>query len=50
MYYTWTKAAEQAPPPARAVDLEALAQDRGNKQEEIAWQAPEKSATDRPHS
>jgi GDP-fucose transporter C1 len=50
MYYTWTKAAEQAPPPpARAVDLEALAQDRGNKQEEIVWQVPEKSATDRPH-
>jgi len=44
IYYTWTKAAEQAPP-ARAVDLEALAQVRG-KQEEIAWQAPdEKSAS-----
>ncbi|KAI9444861.1 hypothetical protein H4582DRAFT_1911739 [Lactarius indigo] len=46
MYYTWIKAAEQAPPaPARAVDLEALAQDRGNKQEGIVWQAPEKSAS-----
>jgi len=45
MYYTWIKAAEQAPPPARAVDLEALAQVRGNKQEEIVWNAPEKSAS-----
>ncbi|KAH9004076.1 hypothetical protein EDB86DRAFT_2886549 [Lactarius hatsudake] len=45
MYYTWIKAAEQAPPPPRVVDLEALARDRGNKEEEIVWQAPEKSAS-----
>jgi len=45
MYYTWIKASEQAPPPARPVDLEALAQDRGNKHEEVAWQASEKPAS-----
>jgi len=45
MYYTWIKAAEHAPPPARAVDLEALTQERGNKQEEVTWQASEKPSS-----
>ncbi|KAI0275008.1 hypothetical protein BC834DRAFT_850672 [Gloeopeniophorella convolvens] len=43
MYYTWIKAAEQAQPPARPVDLEALRSgDRSSKDEIILFQAPEK--------
>ncbi|KAI0308148.1 hypothetical protein B0F90DRAFT_1680547 [Multifurca ochricompacta] len=45
MYYTWIKTAEQTRPFVRSVDLEALRQERGGKDEGSIWQASEKSSS-----